>query len=192
MINGIINAQEYYLVPVSQQPTELVLTTAGADKYIDEGDSVKLGTDIQVSGGSGSKTYQWVGSTMNDTSYTRFYYTAYTGVYGLTVTDEINCSVSDELEVFLNSSSGFVDIEDSENVKIYPNPASGIVNISFTDVAGVKAVRIFSSDGRMVLKESVSDEQSSMVLNVENLSNGDYLVVLEQESNVLVKPLIIN
>jgi hypothetical protein len=82
-----------------------------------------------------------------------------------------------------------VDEVEGLHLAVYPNPASTNTTISVSGVEGLVNVAIISLDGRTVqsyVKECPSDCQ--MVLDVENLAKGTYLVrVYNEKINVARK-----
>jgi len=79
-------------------------------------------------------------------------------------------------------------------LKIYPNPASGQVAVSFTSTTGGPyIVRIADMLGRTVLEESdVSVAGTNMQeLNLEGISSGVYLISVQQKSSVSTSKILV-
>ncbi|WP_075590100.1 T9SS type A sorting domain-containing protein [Labilibacter marinus] len=65
-------------------------------------------------------------------------------------------------------------------VKIYPNPASKVVNIDLKGVdQTVQKVDVYSSNGQLVYKQNVASYQDVILLNVEDYSTGIYYLSIE-------------
>jgi hypothetical protein len=79
-----------------------------------------------------------------------------------------------------------VGIEDYEdNIKIYPNPASDIINITGADIANIK---IFNSMGQLISNQNHKNE-----INVSEFQNGIYLFSVEVSTgHIIQKKIIIN
>ena len=74
-------------------------------------------------------------------------------------------------------------------IKVYPNPASGIINISGTENGAIDRIIISNSLGQIV---KTIENPSSSSINVENLRGGYYILTLESvefvgSTRVLIK-----
>src|SRR5690606_29837524 len=76
-----------------------------------------------------------------------------------------------------NVSVGKVELK---NLKIYPNPATTVLNIEFsTETSGKTTFNIFDLNGRLI--KTVSQENSYQInqqINVESLQTGTYILVI--------------
>ena len=80
--------------------------------------------------------------------------------------------------VFTNKTDGLT--QDSLTFKVYPNPASSVLNIELEDDMEFD-FQVYTADGRFVQEFSVSGMKS---LNVSNYSNGKYFLIPIKEENV--------
>lgn len=71
-----------------------------------------------------------------------------------------------------------------ENLQVYPNPASNMLNISF-DYALAKQINIIDLNGRII--EQVAIEATNTSINTSNLSNGIYLYQINSADGSLIK-----
>ena len=96
----------------------------------------------------------------------------------------------DYFEGNLSTENQFLN---SENVIIYPNPASQYFNLKFDHSQYLKFVKIFSMKGQMVLSKKLQPG-STHQLKVSDLSNGIYLIKVYSKKSRLIasKKLIIN
>jgi len=86
------------------------------------------------------------------------------------------------VRVFENSSIVTIDeINEKDLVKIYPNPASKFIRIQSKDA--VKSYELFSIDGRMVERKSVSN-LNEFGIDVEELATGMYLLTIQTQSKM--------
>ena len=88
---------------------------------------------------------------------------------------EAGCQIGDGINELSKANLG---------LKVYPNPANGIVNISVSDNVKVEKIRIYEVMGRLVLKpfdSAQGDTGSTLQLNLSNLSPGMYLLEVETE-----------
>ncbi|CAM3760327.1 S8 family serine peptidase [Flavobacterium cucumis] len=77
------------------------------------------------------------------------------------------------------------------SLKVYPNPAKGIVNIDLAgSVSGETVYELFDVQGRKVISKVSSNTVET--LNIENLSGGIYLLTIENSGAKTTKKLIIN
>ena len=79
-----------------------------------------------------------------------------------------------------------VDVEEvveDNNVTVYPNPTTGIVNI---DVDTRFDAVIYNYQGQMVMKLNDKDGQ----IDITNLTSGMYLIEIRTDENVMIKKII--
>ncbi|RAK23610.1 putative secreted protein (Por secretion system target) [Flavobacterium aquaticum] len=85
-------------------------------------------------------------------------------------------------------------LSSNENVlgslKVYPNPAKGIVNIDLGAVTGDTTFELFDVQGRKVVTKVSSNTIET--LNVENLSDGIYMLSIQNGSAKTTKKVVIN
>ena len=76
----------------------------------------------------------------------------------------------------------------SSQVKVSPNPSKGEFNIDFNGIALGKAViRVYDAQGKQVYTSNVSNNQ--MVISLENLSSGIYLMEVDSAKGRILKRL---
>ncbi len=68
------------------------------------------------------------------------------------------------------------EISNREYIKVYPNPASNIINIDNTDI---ETVEIFNLSGKLILTERNTNQ-----INVETLSKGIYLLSIQTKNGL--------
>ncbi len=116
-----------------------------------------------------------------------------TPVFNLTVKVQDNGvgNLSDETTVTinLNNITGFNNIE-SQNFKIYPNPAGNFVNIEIQNNENKNTlVEIVNINGQVIYSETISN--NSQVINLSDYSPGIYHVRINSSIKRIVKKLII-
>lgn len=74
---------------------------------------------------------------------------------------------------------------------VYPNPTKGIINIKLTENTSEKTIlNLYDIQGRNILsKESNNNEES---LNIENLSNGIYMLSIQNGNLKTTKKIVLN
>lgn len=96
------------------------------------------------------------------------------------------------------SSSGVVNTQNIEpddfEMKVYPNPASDMVNIKLTSKKRESAtLTLYSVDGTLVYNSSIELSQGNEIIQlpVNNLSKGFYFIQLKGSTNTSIKRLVI-
>ena len=85
------------------------------------------------------------------------------------------------------------DVSVQKNMKIYPNPTTGIVNLRFENYkAGAYRVNVFDVTGKMVYSKGLTISGSSIVLDLRHLSKGTYLLNLVSDNSNDIEKVIIN
>lgn len=76
----------------------------------------------------------------------------------------------------------------AENISIYPNPSSGIINIKNAENISFDKITIYDLYGKVVYE----DNKNILEINVEKLSSGFYLLELSSEGKLIQKKFIKN
>lgn len=80
------------------------------------------------------------------------------------------------VEVLFDGTYAIEDVV-AENVKIYPNPAKSVVNVS---AENLNKVTVYNSIGQVVYAQTADSD--NMMINVESWTNGLYYINLETKS----------
>jgi hypothetical protein len=86
-------------------------------------------------------------------------------------------------------------VELSNQIQLYPNPASNEVNISFKGNIDYKNItlKIYDFSGKEVINNNnITKEQGRIFINTENLSNGFYMLEFNTDLGRISKKLMIN
>lgn len=75
------------------------------------------------------------------------------------------------------------------NVEIYPNPATSVINVK-SGMNGEGQVSLIDMTGRVVKDVNVTD-MSNATINVEDMSNGIYFIKIQQANNSFIDKVII-
>jgi Zn-dependent M28 family amino/carboxypeptidase len=76
------------------------------------------------------------------------------------------------------------------NISMYPNPTSGIVNITInSELTNPNTFKVYDILGKQVFQKSISKQQAS--INLSHLPTGIYLAIFEVGNNRTTKKLII-
>ncbi len=137
-------------------------------------------TGVQLSVPATFVTYQWY---LNNLLIAGATYSTYVplqiGNYSCIVTDVNGCyGKSNDIPVYDITSVNKVNAG-NENVRIYPNPATSVINID----AGINVnVSVYSIQGTVVLHKD-----NAHTLDISQLANGIYMVRVFDENNNLLK-----
>ena len=156
--DGLTNFRETCFEVVVDQPEELgVLANLLAD-----GKTVRL----QISGG---QLYNIeLNGLVEQTTESDFFVDLEPGLNVLKVTTGLLCQGTFEKQFFV-----------ADTPIIFPNPATALINISSRFQDQEVTVNIYSAEGRLIKRKKTRVEGYTFDLNVSELSNGLYYVVLE-------------
>jgi hypothetical protein len=159
--------------------------TAEGDIIIEEPEVIEItgtvnGASISASatGGTGNLSGSWTGPngfTAGGPSIT----VTENGTYTLTVTDENDCSATED---FVVSTVGLASNELTE-IKVYPNPANEVINFEL-DGASASLISIYDASGKLIQSLDVQNAFASM--NVSDVAEGLYFYhVISVEGQVI-------
>lgn len=117
------------------------------------------------------------------------------GTWTLQVNDPYNGDggVIDSLSIEVCNLTTSLSSNDNllESLKVYPNPSKGIFNIDLAgSVIGETTFELFDIQGRKVISKVSSNAIET--LNVENLSDGIYMLTIQNGSAKTTKKVVIN
>lgn len=73
-----------------------------------------------------------------------------------------------------------VETSDKQDLKLYPNPASNWINLQLEQTVDHGLLSIYDVNGRLVKSKDISGDR--IALNIETLSNGIYVLTLEEKN----------
>jgi len=110
------------------------------------------------------------------------------GVWSLTVTDEYGCE--GVVSIFVITIPQGVEDVDESSFLVYPNPAQNGVQIELANTPEANAkVELLNANGKLVLSETISGKLTE--LNVSTLAKGTYLMRYSDDTQSMLKQLII-
>lgn len=60
------------------------------------------------------------------------------------------------------------DVEDANNIAIYPNPSNGVFNVSWTGLGNIQRVEVYNTLGQIILSQSILNYMSTIDLSAAN------------------------
>lgn len=97
------------------------------------------------------------------------------GIYIVTVTSNNGCIVSDTVEVILESCANVNDL--LTTISLYPNPTFNEIHLNSSSAMN-GAYKLFANDGKLVLEEKLSGENTFRI-NLSQYAEGIYVLRLE-------------
>lgn len=96
---------------------------------------------------------------------------------------------------FLVNPQGVNDIFNSNNLSIYPNPSSGMVNIDFNYFAQSRVeVKVFDLVGKTIFNQELDFDQglSTKIIDLTKFNEGIYLIELKTDEDTYTGKIFIN
>jgi len=146
-------------------------------------DSSSIGyIELDVNGGSPPYAFYWEYDLEEKSN---ALYDLLPGTYNVTVTDARGCSLIRQIEIysFITTSRTAIDLADSIDLKIYPNPASDLLIIEMPN-STVTKIQLFDLNGQLML-----EVKGTHRINIQNLSPGLYMVKINGRE---LRKLLIN
>jgi len=108
--------------------------------------------------------------------------------YWVSSTNINNCeSEREEIVVNVEETLGVEENELFSNIRVYPNPTKGLLNISNALEADLQ-ISVYDVNGRLLLSKTC--EQTLNTMNISSLSNGMYLIKIKSEFGEISKRVI--
>jgi len=143
---------------------------------------------VSAAGGSGSYTYSWSPADNLDdaTSQTPVFTPTEAGEYTYTVTVSDGTETTSASVTFTVIDDTNVDELGSENVMVYPNPASSVINIKGLNGFANLEVKVVNLQGQVVM---VVD--NSLEINVKDIESGIYFLNINCDGNQIIKRIVV-
>jgi subtilisin-like proprotein convertase family protein len=107
------------------------------------------------------------------------------GDYTLRITDREGCFIDTTFTIDFISS---IDNTPEFNIKLYPNPGSGHIQI-LSDMK-IKTAALFNIDGRKVMDQKTTSINNELSFDVSEIEDGLYYIQLQSEQSTKVLPYI--
>ncbi|SEP89610.1 S8 family serine peptidase [Flavobacterium urocaniciphilum] len=118
------------------------------------------------------------------------------GTWTLTVVDAYNGDggVVNSVKLNICSITPPLSIEDNmlSELKIYPNPTSGIINIDLGSIVldNKSVIKLYDIQGRMITTKEMNSSVDQ--LNISDLSEGVYMITIENGSSKTTKKIVLS
>ena len=130
-------------------------------------------------------TYQWyVDNTIIPGATQQSHTATKTGSYKVSITDANGCTNMSAATNFVPSGIG--NINTNSSISVYPNPATKLVNISFSEDAGATDVALYDITGKKVYGQSITgiDNGHTETVNINMLSPGIYTLKISNSKAI--------
>ncbi|MCK4663635.1 MAG: immunoglobulin domain-containing protein, partial [Bacteroidales bacterium] len=135
--------------------------------------------------GSNMQTLIVDGSQLDTVSYS----------YSVTVNDSLYCSNSDTIVITIKNYVGILSINASSSIiKVYPNPATDLINLSIANVGMDKiVVNIISSKGHILYLKEFSNIKEELIeeIDLSNYTSGIYFIKVYNDKFSKTERLVI-
>ena len=83
------------------------------------------------------------------------------------------------------SAAGIPEVNTAGNIKMYPNPSKGIVNIK--GITGKSQITVTN-----LLGETVMYVENTNVVNLSSFANGIYFIKINSDNNIVTEKIILD
>lgn len=80
----------------------------------------------------------------------------------------------------------------AEVISVYPNPTQNNVHIQWDAATQVKAIAVYSLDGKLITAETILGDTTNTDINLSNISEGIYFIKISTENGTLTEKIIKN
>lgn len=100
----------------------------------------------------------------------------------MAVTDSGSCVTKDSLFIAIPSNHGTTgvgQIDNGQDVEVYPNPAGTQLNVSFNRTGGAKSFDVYDMAGRKVYEQKLTGLERLVTIDVSGFADGKYILQLK-------------
>jgi PKD repeat protein len=156
-------------ITVNPDPTATTSATSASSHTSANG----VGT-VVAAGGTAPYTYLW----SNDGSTADTIDNVNPGTYSVTVTDANTCTATASVIV---NVTGIINLSNAATVKIYPNPATDVLNLVWSQSMNVE-VSVLDLNGN-VISTMITNGDMKTAFDIHSLAAGAYIVRITDKSN---------
>ena len=189
-----INPQQMMAGEYSLTVTNPAGCTAVADFEITQPDSMIIESEVLTPAGNlaGSAEFTVAGGTppyefnVDGIENEDGFFSLLQGDYTVDITDAIGCNFSHDFTILLESSTN--DISSEFGIKIGPNPTNDFLKVNCAACVKNSSYSIYNLQGKLELDGGIGLEET---LQVANLGQGVYLLVIEVNGQVATKRFVV-
>jgi hypothetical protein len=182
-----------------KQPLEFGFSIQKKDTTIEKGQSVILGNDLTVFGGSGKYIYNWTPSSSvdNPAIIHPIAKPSETTKYVLTVVDSYGCSFAISytvnVEIPTNTEDEINALQGMQAI-LFPNPNNGAFKVKLTGKPfSMINISLYNSEGKLVTKRQILNFEGEQTETFQlHLISGTYLLRIDAENKSLIRQFIVN
>jgi hypothetical protein len=94
----------------------------------------------------------------------------------------LTLAFEDDSVIVVDSTAGIFSAE-KVSMELFPNPVKDVLTIKVSNSNGTKQVNVYSAYGELVRVEQIARENSQIILDLTDLTNGIYIVTIIDEEN---------
>ncbi|MBX3165664.1 MAG: T9SS type A sorting domain-containing protein [Bacteroidetes bacterium] len=184
-----INIDDVSCIPIDLE------AYAGRDTTILYGDSVYIGREVDFAIDSGCVWYKLPDTANAIDTTSGLWIKPPIGTHTYVVRQELECNGLKWDTVVVNV--GYVGIGEFEveslELKVYPNPANGMLNVESKILNGEVEMKIIDVLGKAIMNEKLKMKNGKTEIDVSGLPNGVYMIFfVDEKTRSVTKKLIIN
>jgi PKD repeat protein len=92
--------------------------------------------------------------------------------------------------IMIGNLTGIVDREETMGLEVYPNPATGLVNIQFP-VSGQTQVSVYNMRGAQIMNVDLTGQNSNYLADLSSFGEGIYFIQVTTEGRIYTEKLIL-
>jgi hypothetical protein len=111
------------------------------------------------------------------------------GNYVVRITDSNGCVYQySKTYVFVLGPSAMIEVNFSDKISLYPNPTSGIINISGASLYGKQfSIQVIDQLGKIV-----QTMYNANTIDISSMPNGNYFIQLNSSEGTATKQILLN
>lgn len=108
-----------------------------------------------------------------------------------TFQDTVATSIGPNFWLGTNCTTSIDEVNGDEQLVVYPNPATNVLNVAISLTVTVKSYRLVNILGEVVLESNQNFSNEKLSLDISNLPKGQYALVVHTASDVITKKVLI-